>query len=55
MKALSHRYFAGRSTLVFLDKANEEDVYFHKQRRRLLPARSSGVLETEQRDEVSQS
>lgn len=42
--------FCAQAALVFLDKASEEEIYFHKQRRRSLPTRASGVLEAEQRD-----
>lgn len=42
--------FSAQAALVFLDKASEEEIYFHKQRRRSLPTRASGVLSAEQRD-----
>lgn len=40
--------FCAQSTLVFLNHANEEERYFHKQRRRLVPTEPSGSLSTDE-------
>jgi tetratricopeptide (TPR) repeat protein len=37
--------FCASSALIFLGKASEEETYFHKQRRRLLPVANDGRLE----------
>jgi tetratricopeptide (TPR) repeat protein len=44
--------FCVQSALVFLGEASEEQLYFHKQRRRKLPATASGQLSSEQTVEL---